>query len=604
MSRNRMIAALLLLLGAADWVSAQTLQIQGHISISPISIPIGPSGTADIGMTRLAFRPDVSGTLRISQINLLAITDGTFNANWVSEIKVYFEENNVVSGIGEYDHGAGLGDQRADLASGRPYTFTGSTATVSIDPSIVDFTRPPGADNYLYVVFDVSSNAVATTNLGCEITSVTWGTDAGGTGNTANPTAHNTKRNLDDYEATLTATGIAPASAAQGATDIGVLRLDYDVTDSTTTVYIDTIKLHRTAGQDNYVATAGVLLYSDVDGDGIFEPGTDDGTYIASGTMGSPTPGFVTLNPASPQAVTSTGKSFFVAVNVDAVNATIGQSFGLDVNNPSTDITFSDEIEDDNDLVPSEYAYVPGDGSGLYEYVQMGYVTSTIPTAGDSFTIDPADDGNPPSVVATIPASGATDVEAAIVIFIVFSEGMNEATMENPSNFQLVDDQANTVSGTPSYSAATQTLTFTPDSPLAWETTYTATIQSTVTDFYGNPMLADKVWAFATRQQYPTFNEPVAINNRIVPGGNQNVLIFITEPPAGPQDRITVQIFTTTGKRVATLVSNEPYQNIIGRLPLVWDGTNGRSQKLGPGMYLIQIRATKFKRVLKVLIVR
>ena len=52
------------------------------------------------------------------------------------------------------------------------------------------------------------------------------------------------------------------------------------------------------------------------------------------------------------------------------------------------------------------------------------------------------------------------------------------------------------------------------------------------------------------------------------------------------------------------VLSGTPYEEIIGDLPLIWDGTNGRQERLGPGLYFIQIRATNFKKVLKVLIVR
>ena len=96
----------------------------------------------------------------------------------------------------------------------------------------------------------------------------------------------------------------------------------------------------------------------------------------------------------------------------------------------------------------------------------------------------------------------------------------------------------------------------------------------------------------------------MATNNRVVPGGNQTVMIFVTEPPSGAQDLITVQVFTASGRRVATLVNAEPYETLSSKLPIRWDGTNGKGEKLGSGLYFIQIRATDFKRVLKAMIVR
>jgi hypothetical protein len=95
----------------------------------------------------------------------------------------------------------------------------------------------------------------------------------------------------------------------------------------------------------------------------------------------------------------------------------------------------------------------------------------------------------------------------------------------------------------------------------------------------------------------------VVNNNKIVPGGSP-ASIFIPQPPAGAQDPVTVQVFTATGRRVATLVDNRPYSEIVADLPLLWDGVNGKNVKLGPGLYFVQIRATGFVRTLKIMIVR
>jgi len=83
------------------------------------------------------------------------------------------------------------------------------------------------------------------------------------------------------------------------------------------------------------------------------------------------------------------------------------------------------------------------------------------------------------------------------------------------------------------------------------------------------------------------------------------VLIFIPQPTSNPADKVTVQVFTPTGRRVATLVNAESYSSLVSRLPLLWDGTNGKSQKLGPGLYFIRITsAGGYSRTLKVMIVR
>jgi hypothetical protein len=125
-----------------------------------------------------------------------------------------------------------------------------------------------------------------------------------------------------------------------------------------------------------------------------------------------------------------------------------------------------------------------------------------------------------------------------------------------------------------------------------------------VLDYYGNGMSSDYVFLFTVRSEYPDVSEPTALNNRIVSGGNTQVVILIPQPPGGASDRMSVQVFTTTGRLVRTFFKDTRYSTIAGSLPILWDGTNGRGQPLGPGMYFVQIRATDFRRALKVLIVR
>ena len=90
----------------------------------------------------------------------------------------------------------------------------------------------------------------------------------------------------------------------------------------------------------------------------------------------------------------------------------------------------------------------------------------------------------------------------------------------------------------------------------------------------------------------------------ITPGSSEPVQIHIPVPPGGQSARLTVEVYTITGERVAVLVNNRSYSEIASSLPILWYGKNGRQQKLGPGLYFIQIRSKNYKKVLKVLIVR
>jgi hypothetical protein len=467
-----------------------------QIRIAPLSIPVGSSGTTDIGMVRLGVRSGANlDTTSISSITVQALSDGTFNDSWVTGIRVYYEAQ---GGDGEYFHGGTPADTRADSGV---HTFSSGTATIALNPTIAKFTRPGGGANYLYVVFDLAATPTidAGTTLLCNITSFRYGLpDVGDTANSTPPalTLLTSARNLDNYTTTLDAAYEGPLTAAANATKVPVLQLDFDVADATTTANVDSIKVHRIYGQDNYVST--VFLYSDVNVNGSFEPSPGaDGAPIASASLSS---GYATLNPTAVLPVTSAGKSFFVAVDMDGVNAQVGQYFGLNVDNPSTDIVFVDEIEDDNDLVPTEYAYVPGNGSGAYEYTQLGYITSATadPTVdpANSFLINPPEDGQPPSVVTTVPTPPASGVSRTANLSVVFSEWMTKSIVEDLANFILTDGVTPSIAVNLSFDELTQTLTVDPSVTLYWGRTCTATVKGAVQDYYGNAMGSDYSWNF------------------------------------------------------------------------------------------------------------
>lgn len=100
----------------------------------------------------------------------------------------------------------------------------------------------------------------------------------------------------------------------------------------------------------------------------------------------------------------------------------------------------------------------------------------------------------PPSVIRTTPANGTTRLSvAAATLTAVFSEDIDPATVTGASFY--LDHGA---TGTVAYDPATRTATFTPDVPLAYTTTYTATIGTRIADPAGNSLAANYSWTFAT----------------------------------------------------------------------------------------------------------
>ena len=92
------------------------------------------------------------------------------------------------------------------------------------------------------------------------------------------------------------------------------------------------------------------------------------------------------------------------------------------------------------------------------------------------------------------PTPNASYVSANTAVTATFSEAVQPSTI----SFVLKDQNNNTVTTSPvSYNSATNTATWTPSTPLAYGTTYTATV-SGAQDSSGNVMAAPFSWTFTT----------------------------------------------------------------------------------------------------------
>jgi hypothetical protein len=116
---------------------------------------------------------------------------------------------------------------------------------------------------------------------------------------------------------------------------------------------------------------------------------------------------------------------------------------------------------------------------------------TTTANAGP-FTID-----NPPLVGYVSPSPGATGVGIYERITVGFRDAMDPATI-NGSTFTLAGGSSITVTGAVTYNAATRTATFTPQTPLAYATTYTARVTTGVHDSSSEALPAETTWSFTT----------------------------------------------------------------------------------------------------------
>jgi hypothetical protein len=137
---------------------------------------------------------------------------------------------------------------------------------------------------------------------------------------------------------------------------------------------------------------------------------------------------------------------------------------------------------------------------------------SQIPATwvGDSVSVS---DFTAPTVDSTSPAADATDVLVDTVVTATFSEAM-DATTITASSFTVAG-----VSGSVSYNSGSYTATFTPASDLAYDTAYTASLSTAITDVAGNPLASTYSWGFTTGS-LPPGTSLVSINApaQVTPG--------------------------------------------------------------------------------------
>jgi len=127
-----------------------------------------------------------------------------------------------------------------------------------------------------------------------------------------------------------------------------------------------------------------------------------------------------------------------------------------------------------------------------------------------TFTTGTTINTTPPTLVSTVPMSGATGVALNQSISGTFSEAMNPLTITT-STFTVTGPGATPVTGTVSYDAINFIATFTPTNNLVASTQYTATI-SGATNLTGTPLATTggvpNPWIFTTGT---TLNQPPVV---------------------------------------------------------------------------------------------
>jgi hypothetical protein len=141
--------------------------------------------------------------------------------------------------------------------------------------------------------------------------------------------------------------------------------------------------------------------------------------------------------------------------------------------------------------------------SAPFEYMTTYHVTLTTgitDTAGNklarnytwSFTTTQDPEMLPPTVLSTTPEAYVYGISIDSPVTVTFSKDLDTTTITTAT---FAVDHG--VTGTVTY--ANRVATFTPDNPLEYMTTYTATVTTGVTDTSGNHMAARYTWQFTTQ---------------------------------------------------------------------------------------------------------
>lgn len=175
------------------------------------------------------------------------------------------------------------------------------------------------------------------------------------------------------------------------------------------------------------------------------------------------------------------------------------------------------------------------------------------------FTTGTTTQASPPTIISTIPVSGATAVPINQKVSAIFSTAMNAATI-NGTTFTLTGPGVTAVAGSVTYSAGGNTALFIPTANLAPSTTYTATVTTGAQDLAGNALGAGAVpnpWTFTTGTAASTTAPTITLTNpaNVAANVQLNATVNATFSEAMDPTTLTTAIFTLTAPPGTTPVT-------------------------------------------------
>jgi hypothetical protein len=233
------------------------------------------------------------------------------------------------------------------------------------------------------------------------------------------------------------------------------------------------------------------------------------------------------------QVLTATFNEPMSSATIDAATFTVTGPGGVAV---AGAVTYSGVVATFTPTVPLKYSavYTATITTGAEDLAGTALASNKIWTFTTISSV--------PTVIATVPANGATNVPIGQVLSATFSEAMNPATID-AATFKVTGPGGVAVAGAVTYAGTVAT--FTPAASLKYSAAYTATITTGAEDLAGTGLAANYVWTFTTITPAPTVISTVPVNGATGVPLNQVLTANFSESMYPPS--ISAASFTVTG---------------------------------------------------------
>jgi Ice-binding-like/Bacterial Ig-like domain len=231
-------------------------------------------------------------------------------------------------------------------------------------------------------------------------------------------------------------------------------------------------------------------------------------TFKTGATTNSSAPTIISTNPANGAPAVPINQKvaaiFSAAMNAATINGTTFTVTGPGATLVAGTVTYSAGsntavFAPTTNLAPST-TFTATVTNGAQDLAGNALGPGAVPNPW-TFTTGAATNSTAPTITLTNPANVATGVPLNATVNATFSEAMDPTTLTS-ATFTLTEPPgATSVTGTVTYATASNIATFTPASPLAANTQYTATVTNGAKDLFGNALASGAVpnpWSFTT----------------------------------------------------------------------------------------------------------